>query len=75
LPAALRAALWAGATFGRVNHTVIAQMMGHTQLRTTSRYIANNAEHHRVAIGAISGRIKKIANGGQDAAEAGTGEE
>jgi len=43
-----------------VNQTVIAQMMGHTQLRTTSRYIANNAEHHRNAIQAAGSRIAKL---------------
>jgi len=43
-----------------INQTVIAQMMGHSQLRTTSRYIANNAEHHRHAISAVGARISKI---------------
>lgn len=52
-----------------INQTVLAQIMGHTQLRTTSRYIAHNAAHHRKAIGAISGRIKKIAGGGKDAGD------
>ncbi len=46
-----------------VNQTVIAQVMGHTQLRTTARYIAHNEEHHRKAIGYISTRITNIANG------------
>ena len=36
-------------------------MMGHTQLRTTSRYIANNAEHHRNAIQAVGSRVAKLA--------------
>jgi len=35
-------------------------MMGHTQLRTTSRYIANNAAHHRVAVGAVGTRISGL---------------
>ena len=46
-----------------INQTVLAQIMGHSQLRTTSRYIAHNAEHHRKAIGAISGRILKASQG------------
>ena len=40
-----------------INQTIIAQMMGHSQLRTTSRYISNNAAHHRVAVGAVGDRI------------------
>jgi len=47
-----------------VNQAVVAQIMGHTPLRTTARYVNHNAEHHRKAVGAISGRISKIANGG-----------
>jgi hypothetical protein len=49
-----------------INQTVLAQIMGHSQLRTTSRYIAFNAEHHRKAIGAISGRIGKMVNPHQE---------
>ena len=49
-----------------VNQAVLAQLMGHTQLRTTARYVNHNAEHHRKAIAAISGRISKLANGGTD---------
>ena len=49
-----------------VNQTVLAQMMGHSQLRTTARYIANNAEHHRKAMAAITGRIQKITKRSKD---------
>ena len=59
-PYALRHTFGSMEAEANVNQTVIAQMMGHTQLRTTSRYIANNAEHHRVAIGAVGARISKI---------------
>ncbi len=45
-----------------VNQTVIAQMMGHSQLRTTARYIANNAEHHRKSMDAIKDRINELAD-------------
>jgi endonuclease YncB( thermonuclease family) len=34
--------------------------VNHTQLRTTSRYIANNAEHHRNAIQAVGSRVAKL---------------
>ena len=56
-----------------VNQAVLAQIMGHTQLRTTARYVNHNAEHHRKAVGAISGRISKIA-GGKSAPEDREGE-
>lgn len=59
-PYALRHTFGSMEAEANVNQTVIAQMMGHTQLRTTSRYIANNAEHHRVAIGAVGNRISGI---------------
>ncbi len=59
-PYALRHTFGSIEAEANVNQTVIAQMMGHTQLRTTSRYIANNAEHHRVAINAAGSRIAKL---------------
>lgn len=40
-----------------VNQAVIAQVMGHQVLQTTTRYIANNYQHHKTAVGAISDRI------------------
>jgi len=60
-PYALRHTFGSIEAEANVNQTVIAQMMGHSQLRTTSRYIANNAAHHRVAVGAIGSRLKGIA--------------
>jgi len=53
-----------------VNQAVLAQIMGHTQLSTTARYVNHNAEHHRKAIGAITGRITKMA-GGADSGQLG----
>jgi len=45
-----------------VNQAVLAQIMGHTQLSTTARYVNHNAEHHRKAIGAITDRITRLAD-------------
>jgi len=59
-PYALRHTFGSIEAEANINQTVIAQMMGHTQLRTTSRYIANNAEHHRNAIQAAGSRIAKL---------------
>ena len=50
-----------------VNQAVLAQIMGHTQLSTTARYINHNAEHHRKAIGAITERINRLAGKTSDA--------
>ena len=63
-PYALRHTFGSMEAEANVNQTVIAQMMGHTQLRTTSRYIANNAEHHRVAIGAVGSRVATLSREG-----------
>ena len=60
-PYALRHTFGSIEAEANVNQTVIGQMMGHTQLRTTSRYIGNNAEHHRSAINAAGARIAKLA--------------
>jgi integrase len=57
-----------------VNQAVLAQIMGHTQLSTTARYVNHNAEHHRHAVGAITGRIIRMANGGDDTADPQTDE-
>ena len=48
-----------------INQTVIAQMMGHSQLSTTARYISNNADHHRTAIGAVGSRLSDINRKGE----------
>jgi integrase len=60
-PYALRHTFGSMEAEANVNQTVIAQMMGHSQIRTTARYISNNAEHHRVAVGAVGSRIAKLA--------------
>ena len=52
-----------------VNQAVLAQIMRHTQLSTTARYVNHNAEHHRKAVGAITGRITRLANGGHEVVE------
>ena len=54
-----------------VNQAVLAQIMGHTQLRTTARYVNHNAEHHRKAIAAMSARLSRFTGGRNDAPEAG----
>ena len=59
-PYALRHTFGSMEAEANINQTVIAQMMGHSQLRTTSRYIANNAEHHRSAINAAGDRISRL---------------
>ncbi|MFC1498253.1 tyrosine-type recombinase/integrase [Verrucomicrobiota bacterium] len=61
-PYALRHTFGSAEAEADVNQAVLAQIMGHTQLRTTARYVNHNAEHHRKAVGAISGRICRIAN-------------
>ena len=43
-----------------INQTSISQIMGHSTIRTTSRYIANNADHHKNAVRAIEGRVKDL---------------
>ncbi len=56
-PYALRHTFGSLEAEANVNQAVIGQVMGHTLLQTTTRYIANNYEHHKSAVGAISGRI------------------
>jgi integrase len=43
-----------------INQTSISQIMGHGNIRTASRYIANNADHHKNAISAIASRVKDL---------------
>lgn len=62
-PYALRHTFGSLEAEANVNQAVIGQVMGHTQLRTTTRYIANNYEHHKSAVGAISGRIVSALKG------------
>ncbi len=65
-PYALRHTFGSMEAEANINQTVIGQMMGHSQLRTTSRYISNNAAHHRTAIGAIGNRIASLDEKGGD---------
>jgi hypothetical protein len=43
-----------------INQTSLSQIMGHTTIRTTSRYISNNYDHHRKAVGAIESRVASL---------------
>jgi integrase len=56
-PYALRHTFGSLEAEANVNQAVIGQVMGHTLLQTTTRYIANNYQHHKMAVGAISSRI------------------
>ena len=61
-PYALRHTFGSLEAEANVNQAVIGQVMGHTLLQTTTRYIANNYQHHKMAVGAISGRITSAMN-------------
>ncbi len=56
-PYALRHTFGSLEAEANINQAVIGQVMGHTQLRTTTRYIANNYDHHKNAVRAIVDRI------------------
>lgn len=56
-PYALRHTFGSLEAEANVNQAVIAQVMGHQILQTTTRYIANNYQHHKMAVGAITSRI------------------
>jgi len=56
-PYALRHTFGSLEAEANVNQAVIAQVMGHQGLQTTTRYIANNYQHHKTAVGAITSRI------------------
>jgi len=56
-PYALRHTFGSLEAEANVNQAVIAQVMGHQVLQTTTRYIANNYQHHKTAVGAITERI------------------
>ena len=71
-PYALRHTFGSAEAEAGVNQAVLAQIMGHTQLRTTARYINHNAEHHRKAIAA---RLSRFTNGRRDTPEAGEGQD
>jgi hypothetical protein len=43
-----------------INQTSLSQIIGHTTIRTTSRYISNNYDHHRKAVSAIESRVASL---------------
>lgn len=49
--------------------TIIGQLMGHTTLRTTQRYIANNSEYQQTAIERLSERFGHLVEITNDAGE------
>ena len=52
----------------KTNQAVIAQLMGHTSITTTTRYMANNTEAHQDAVNALEKSVESIlSNGSQDA--------
>lgn len=59
-PYALRHTFGSMEAEANINQTSLSQIMGHTTIRTTSRYISNNYDHHRKAVGAIEGRITAL---------------
>ncbi len=56
-PYALRHTFGSLEAEANINQISLMQLMGHTQSRTTTRYVHNNYEHHRKAVAAITGRI------------------
>lgn len=46
-----------------VNQACLSHLMGHSQIRTTSRYVTPTDEYHRQAIASIKGRIMNCTNG------------
>lgn len=59
-PYALRHTFGSMEAEANINQTSLSQIMGHTTIRTTSRYISNNYDHHRKAVSAIEGRITAL---------------
>lgn len=56
-PYALRHTFGSMEAEANINQTSLSQIMGHTTIRTTARYISNNYDHHRNAVSAIVGRV------------------
>jgi integrase len=46
-----------------INQACLSHLMGHSQIRTTSRYVTPTDEYHRQAIASIKGRILNCTNG------------
>ena len=42
------------------NESIIGQLMGHTKLQTTSRYIACNDEAHKKAVGSMEKKVREV---------------
>ncbi len=59
-PYALRHTFGSMEAEANINQTSLSQIMGHTTIRTTARYISNNYDHHRNAVGAIVGRVTLV---------------
>jgi hypothetical protein len=56
-----------------INQACLSHLMGHSQIRTTSRYVTPTDEYHRSAVALIKGRILNCANGKkEDAGEEST---
>ena len=61
-PYALRHTFATGMAENKTNMTILGHLMGHTTMRTTQRYIANNSEYHRQMVEELSERFVDIAN-------------
>ena len=59
-PYALRHTFGSMEAEANINQTSLSQLMGHTTIRTTARYISNNYDHHRNAVSAIVGRVASL---------------
>ena len=59
-PYALRHTFGSMEAEANINQTSLSQIMGHTTIRTTSRYISNNYDHHRKAVSAIESRVASL---------------
>jgi len=51
-----------------INQACLSHLMGHSQIRTTSRYVTPTDEYHRSAVALIKGRILNAASGEEDEA-------
>lgn len=62
-PYALRHTFGSMQAEANVNQACLSHLMGHSQIRTTSRYVTPTDEYHRQAIASIKGRIMNCTNG------------
>ena len=56
----------------KTNHSVFAQLMGHSSLQTTSRYMANVSAAHRQAVVDLSAILNKKPENGSTECKTGT---